>query len=122
MSLSKKQQKEISKNGTKLKFEKREYIFLDQELIENKNIQDDFPCNITNQYTLEHIADGDFELIEEPTIDIDSIEELDEEIAYTNIDYVTNWNNSEKIIVEQQNNILRAVKHLNKEIQSIKEK
>lgn len=68
------------------------------------------------------ILNYSFRPIEDQTIDIESIEEIDEEIAYTNLDYETKWNNSEKIIVKQQNNILRLLKHLNKEIQSIKER
>ena len=61
----------------------------------------------------------DFELIEEQTIDIDidSMKEL--EI----FEYVDEFNEHE---VEENryeiNRLIRAVKHLNKEIQSIKEK
>ena len=54
-------------------------------------------------------AKRDFELIEDNNIDIDSIEELDNITPY--YDYYRTINQ-----------LTRAVKHLNKEIQSIKEK
>ena len=63
-----------------------------------------------------------FELIEDNNIDIDSIEELND----TGYDE-ENMTSEEKeyyhnITREQQNTILRALKQLNKEIKSIKEK
>ena len=62
-------------------------------------------------YTIEQFANGIFELIEDQTIDIDSIKEmgLDSPIEY-NAD-----------IKNKIDELVRAVKYLNKEIQSIKE-
>ena len=62
------------------------------------------------------LINGTFELIEEDTIDIDNIEELlkIEEYEVDKIDTVINRN---KI-----NELVQAVKQLNKEIKSIKEK
>ena len=55
--------------------------------------------------------DIEFSLIEDQTIDIDSIEEFE----FGEIEDRTNYENRSKI-----NKIIRALKHLNKEIQSIK--
>lgn len=62
------------------------------------------------------LINGTFELIEEDTIDIDNIEELlkIEEYEVDKIDTVINRN---KI-----NELVQAVKQLNKEIKSLKEK
>lgn len=62
------------------------------------------------------LINGTFELIEEDTIDIDNIEELlkIEEYEVDKTDTVINRN---KI-----NELVQAVKQLNKEIKSIKEK
>ena len=61
--------------------------------------------------------DIEFSLIEDQTMDIKSIEEI-ELSEYDRERYVAPIrNNADKI-----NELIRAVKHLNKEIQSIKEK
>lgn len=57
--------------------------------------------------------DIEFSLIEEQTIDIDSIEEFE----FGEMEEQTNYDNRCKI-----NKLIQAVKHLNKEIQSIKER
>lgn len=59
-----------------------------------------------------------FELIEYQTIDIDSIEEIDttKTFNYT-MQQVFEWNNEMEVKINQT---IRAVKHLNKELQSIK--
>ena len=64
--------------------------------------------------------DIEFSLIEDQTIDIDSIEELDttKTFDYT-MKEVLEWNNE---MEEKINQTIRALKHLNKEIQSIKKK
>lgn len=65
----------------------------------------------------DHIANATFELIEEQQdIDIQAIEELDEEVAYTNLDFATSWSDSEKKIVKQQNQILKYLKQLDRKI------
>ena len=70
-----------------------------------------------------HLLEKEVELIEDQTIDIvdiDSIEEIDttKTFDYTMTD-VFEWNNE---MEEKINQTIRALKHLNKEIQSIKEK
>lgn len=62
----------------------------------------------------ENIMDLDFELIEDE-IDIDSIEEID-------IDQVINTDDKTGIALLHINKLVQAVKQLNKEIKSIKEK
>ena len=64
------------------------------------------------------LTNSTIELIEDQTIDIDSIEEID----YTLIDYELT-NDELNFLHEMKNKInelVKAVKHLNKEIQSIK--
>ena len=55
------------------------------------------------------------ELIEDETIDIDNIEEID-------IDQLINTDDKTGIALLHINKLIRAVKQLNKEIKSIKEK
>ncbi len=65
--------------------------------------------------TLYGALNCEVELIEEQQdIDIQAIEELDKEIAYTNLDLVTSWSVSEKKLVKQQNQILKAIKQLDR--------
>lgn len=74
--------------------------------------------------------DIEFSLIEDQTIDIDSIEELTERMKfnydvdkYTDNEINNNFYQITELVnkyIDKQNEILRAVKHLNKEIQSIK--
>ncbi len=68
-------------------------------------------------FNILNILNKDFEIIQEQDeIDIQSIKELNKEIAYINIDIATAWTPSEKIIIEQQNKIIRAIKQLDKKI------
>lgn len=68
----------------------------------------DFTNNVLNMQV---------EIIEEQQdIDIQAIEELDEEVAYTNLDFATSWRDSEKKIVKQQNQILKYLKQLDRKI------
>lgn len=64
------------------------------------------------------LINNTFTLIEDQTIDIDNIEEIDttKTFDYSMTD-VFEWNNE---MEEKINETIRAVKHLNKEIQSIK--
>lgn len=55
-----------------------------------------------------------FEILSEEEIDIQAIEELDKEVAYTNIDYATGWDRKEQIIVEKINELIKAVKQINR--------
>ena len=57
-----------------------------------------------------------FELIEDNNIDIDNIEEFNENMRFT--DYVTEV----KFQRKKCNQILRAIKQLNREIKELKEK
>ncbi len=49
--------------------------------------------------------------------EIDSIEELDEEKAYQANYTMPSWTDKEKVIVKQQNKILRAVKQINRKLE-----
>ena len=53
---------------------------------------------------------------EEQYIDIQSIEEVDEEEAYTNIDLTTRWTRAEDILVKKLNEAIRAIKQLDRQI------
>ena len=61
-----------------------------------------------------------FEILseEDEEIDIQAIKELDKEVAYTNIDYVTGWDKKEQIIIDKQNEIIKAIKQLDKKIKN----
>lgn len=61
------------------------------------------------EYSTWDFLNWNVEVIEDQTIDIDSIEEIR---GFSNTSYLQ----------EKYNELVRAVKHLNKEIQSIKEK
>lgn len=63
--------------------------------------------------------DIEFSLIEEQTIDIDNIKEIEATKVIYNLEDASDliYKNEDKI-----NELVKAVKHLNKEIQSIKEK
>lgn len=97
--------------------ENRYYIVKDRKLLEYED------TGIYNS-KLEslQITYGVFELIEDETIDIDNIEELndtcydEENMTSEEKEYYHN------LTREQQNTILRAVKQLNKEIKELKEK
>ena len=78
---------------------------------EDKN----FGNTIFDLWNLDYILDLTFELIEEETIDIDSIEELDIDQLHIN-GFATDR------IARNLNEVLQWAKQLNKEIKSIKEK
>ena len=86
----------------------------------NPEQQDKYVIDILKQLTPTEIISREFELIKDQTIDIDSIEEIDttKTFNYT-MQQVFEWNNE---MEEKINQVIRAVKHLNKEIQSIKKK
>ena len=65
-----------------------------------------------------YIANAEFKLIEDQTIDINSIEEMEKFIYVGNstLEIKEGFNR----LIDKQNEILRALKHLNKEKQSIK--
>lgn len=65
-----------------------------------------------------NFANSDFEILSEQDeeINIEAIEELSAEISYRTPNSAFVWSDREKIIVEQQNKILKAVKQLNKKI------
>lgn len=73
--------------------------------------------NLFEMFNIQSTMVADFELIEDQTIDIDSIEEID---TYPHAD-TYDWEDVENNI-KTTNILIQAVKHLNKEIQSIKEK
>lgn len=64
-----------------------------------------------------YIANAEFELIENQAIDIDCIEEFSKA---DDIDWCYPSNENIQKLGLKMNEIIRAVKHLNKEIQSIK--
>ena len=70
---------------------------------------------IFSDYTINNILNDEVELIEDETIDIDNIEEID-------IDQLINTDDKTGIALLHINKLIRAVKQLNKEIKSIKEK
>ena len=77
-------------------------------------------CKKCKIITIECLND-EIKLIEEQQdIDIQAIEELNEEIAYVNLDFATMWNDSEKKIVKQQNQILEYLKQLDRNIRKEK--
>ena len=116
---------------------KQEYFYLKEGESLFRDITDAFGkingniINIMSDFSLKEIAEADFELIENQTIDIDSIEELvGEVILHFDIGKIdeVNYKNNLRNIAEsieslkcKQNQLIRALKHLNKEIQSIKE-
>lgn len=68
-------------------------------------------------YSTNDFLNWNVELIEEQQdIDIQAIKELDEEVAYTNLDLATSWSASENKIVKQQNQILKYLKQLDRKI------
>ena len=75
-------------------------------------------------YSTNDFLNWNVELIEENTIDINSIEEF--EIAGCNIKFNGTFISTESIIndmiLDKTNKLVQAVKQLNKEIKSIKEK
>lgn len=74
----------------------------------------------TPDYSFFTDKENEFEILpeEDKEIDIDSIEELDEEIGYIYRDenIKTKWTSNEKILALKQNEIIRAMKQLNKEV------
>lgn len=73
------------------------------------------------------LINGTFELIEEDTIDIDNIEELenrsDEYFRMLSNDAKLNWlNKYQQEDKEKINKLVQAAKQLNKEIKELKEK
>ena len=72
---------------------------------------------LEDDFGIKELATSDFELIEDQTIDIDSIEELETYLHADTYDWDDVENNTKTI-----NILIQAVKHLNKEIQSIKER
>lgn len=90
----------------------------EKEINDNRNIYIYKNNNIIGRFggtNLIALLKHEFELIEEQIIDIDSIEELEIEKLHIN-------GSATDRIAQKLNEIIRAVKHLNKEIQSIKEK
>lgn len=72
---------------------------------------------ITDEMNLDVFIHTEFTLIEEnQDIDIQSIEELDEEEAYTNIDLTTRWTRAEDILVKKLNESIQAIKQLDRQI------
>ena len=73
---------------------------------------------LEEDFGIKELAISDFELIEDQTIDIDSIEELDK------CDFGHNNTISQQEVwyIDKINEVIKGLKHLNKEIQSIKEK
>lgn len=69
-------------------------------------------------WNLDYILSAEFELIEDNTIDIDNIEELD----VCNFGHNNMISQQEMWFIEKVNELVQAVKQLNKEIKSIKEK
>lgn len=74
----------------------------------------------TPDYSFFTDKENEFEILpeEDKEIDIDSIEELDEEVGYIYRDenIKTKWTSNEKILALKQNEIIRAMKQLNKEV------
>lgn len=68
-----------------------------------------------NYYRATELVNHTFELIEDETIDIDNIEEID-------IDQVINTDDKTGIALLHINKLIQSLKQLNKEIKSIKEK
>ena len=64
-----------------------------------------------------YFARGEFEIIsEEEEIDIQAIEELDEDEINPKEFGLNEWSYEAKVIVEQQNKLLHAIKQLDKKI------
>lgn len=77
----------------------------------------DTNCEIIPDYSYFSDKDNEFTLIEEnQDIDIQSIEELDKEKAYVNLDFVSTWSRSEEILVEKINEVIATIKQLNRKI------
>ena len=74
--------------------------------------------NISMVYCTPDFLETEIELIEDQTIDIENLGEL---VRFSSFDEDNNLQIINTII-DEQNKIKRAIKHLNKEIQSIKEK
>lgn len=93
-----------------------EYIYrkdgMDEELTLYKKDEITGGCFIPD-YSYFADNDNEFELIEEDTIDIESIEE---------IKCKENWTEEGYKLIDTINELVQAVKQLNKEIKSIKEK
>ena len=79
---------------------------------ENLIYQETKTCIMKYRTDIE-LINGTFELIEDNTIDIESIEE---------IKCKENWSEEGYKLIDTVNELVQAVKQLNKEIKSIKEK
>lgn len=95
------------------------YMFDDSEMFyyrDNESRED--LLVLGKEYSTWDFLNWNVELIEDQTIDIDSIEELSTVGITINEDGMTVHIDE----VEKINEVIRGLKHLNKEIQSIKEK
>ena len=69
-------------------------------------------------WNLDYILSAEFELIEDNTIDIDNIEELD----VCNFEHNNMISQQGMWFIEKVNELVQVVKQLNKEIKSIKKR
>ena len=88
--------------------------------VQDKKLYEEYENYLSASLNNLQIIHGSFELIENQTIDIDSIEEIHYEMK----DYVLSADtlNMLSLLKNGINDVVKGLKHLNKEIQSIKEK
>ncbi len=67
---------------------------------------------ISHDFSISEILETNIEIIEDE-IDIQSIEELDEEVFKESDKLCVVWNEKEREIIKQQNKIIRAIKQIN---------
>lgn len=96
-------------------YEQSNLIF--REIFDTKEEGSNYGKAIFDLWNLDYILNAEFELIEDNTIDIDNIEELDTYETVETYDWQDVDTNRMTI-----NELVQAVKQLNKEIKSIKEK
>lgn len=101
------------------KYTNEEYIYIDENMYVNRiygitEIHD----YLEDKYGIKELALAEFELIEDQAIDIDSIEELWGNCVGDSNQCRDDFMLKNRIKI---NELVRALKHLNKEIQSIKE-
>lgn len=106
-------------NGDRIQFGGEVFVFNIEErefYVKGKPTQKQY--SLFQCWTVDNIFDFKFEILseEEEEIDIDSIEELDEEVGLKDVSFKVYWSSVEKKIVKQQNQILKAVKQLNRKI------
>ena len=96
---------------------------LNKEIIcyfDGYNIKDNYDTCVSSYQDDKSFSQNKFEILsEDEEIDIDSIEELDEEIGYIYKDenIKTKWTSNEKILALKQNEIIKAIKQINKKLE-----